>query len=68
VDRFEIRGIEPSANVNAFDVTGFVTGLTFVADGSFTGTMQAITVPEPATYLLWLVGSGALLGWRRRQT
>jgi hypothetical protein len=30
--------------------------------------MQAITVPEPATYLLWLVGSGALLGWRRRQT
>jgi hypothetical protein len=68
VDRFEIRGIEPSANVNAFDVTGFVTGLTFVADGSFTGTMQAITVPEPATYLLWLAGSGALLGWRRRQT
>lgn len=70
VDRFQIRGIESSANVNAFDVTGFVTGLTFVADGSFTGTMQAITtaVPEPATCWLWMAGAGALLTWRRRRT
>lgn len=69
VDRFQIRGIEASANVNAFDVTGFVTGLSFVAEGSFTGTMQAITtaVPEPATYWLWLAGAGALLARRRRQ-
>lgn len=71
VDRFQIRGIEAEAGVNAFDVTGFVTGLTFVADGSFTGTMQAITaeaVPEPATWALWLAGAGALLTWRRRRT
>lgn len=70
VDRFQIRGIEASANVNAFDVTGFVTGLSFVAPGSFTGTMQAITtaVPEPATYCLWLAGAAALLAGRRRQT
>lgn len=70
VDRFQIRGIEASANVNAFDVTGFVTGLSFVAPGSFTGTMQAITtaVPEPATYWLWLAGAAALLAGRRRQT
>jgi hypothetical protein len=69
VDRFEIRGIEAAANVNAFDVTGFVTGVSFVADGSFTGTMQAITtaVPEPATYALWMAGAGALLAWRRRR-
>ena len=69
VDRFQIRGIEESAGVNAFDVTGFVTGLSFVADGSFTGTMQAITtnVPEPATWALWLAGAAALLAWRRRQ-
>jgi hypothetical protein len=68
VDRFQIRGIEPSAGVNAFDVTGFVTGLSFVAEGSFTGTMQAITtqVPEPATAWLWL--AGAWLAWRRRRT
>ena len=70
VDRFQIRGIEASAGVNAFDVTGFVTGLTFVADGSFTGTMQAITadVPEPGTWALWLAGAGLLLTRRRRQT
>ncbi|KQY81147.1 MULTISPECIES: PEP-CTERM sorting domain-containing protein [Roseateles] len=70
VDRFQIRGIEASANVNAFDVTGFVTGLSFVAEGNFTGTMQAITVeaiPEPATWALWLAGAAALLTWRRRQ-
>lgn len=70
VDRFQIRGIEESAAVNAFDVTGFVTGLSFVADGSFTGTMQAITaeVPEPATWALWLAGAAVLLTGRRRQT
>lgn len=71
VDRFQIRGIEASANVNAFDVTGFVTGFTFVANGNFTGTMQALTaeaIPEPATWMLWLAGAGALLAWRRRQT
>lgn len=70
VDRFQIRGIEPSAGVNAFDVTGFVTGLSFVANGSFTGTMQALTaeaIPEPATWALWLAGVAALLTWRRRQ-
>lgn len=70
VDRFQIRGIETTAAVNAFDVTGFVTGLTFVADGSFTGTMQAITadVPEPATAALWLAGVAALLTRRPRRT
>ena len=70
VDRFQIRGIEASAGVNAFDVTGFVTGLSFVADGSFTGTMQAITadVPEPATGALWLAGAAALLTRYRRRT
>jgi len=70
VDRFEIRGIESSAGVNAFDLTAFVTGLTFVGDGSFTGSMQAITadVPEPATWALWLAGLAGLLTWRRHRT
>lgn len=69
VDRFQIRGIEASAGVNAFDLTGFVTGLSFMSNGTFTGTMQAITaeVPEPATWGLWLAGAGALLSRRRRQ-
>lgn len=70
VDRFEIRGIEATAGLNAYDLTAFVTGLSFVANGSFTGTMQAITteaVPEPATWALWLGGAAALLAWRRHQ-
>ena len=56
--------------MNAFDVTGFVTGLSFVAAGDFTGTMQAITtaVPEPATWALWLAGAAGLLTGRRRRT
>lgn len=71
VDSFQIRGIEASAGVNAFDLTAFVTGLTFMGQGSFTGTMQAITVevvPEPATWALWLAGAAALLARRRRRT
>ncbi|WIT11299.1 PEP-CTERM sorting domain-containing protein [Paucibacter sediminis] len=67
VDRFQIRGIEPSAELSAFDPTAFVTGLTFTGTGSFTGTMQAIVaVPEPATLALWLAGFG-LLGLARRK-
>ncbi len=66
VDSFEIRGIETAAALNPFSVTAFVTGLSFVSDGSFTGTMQAIVVdtaavPEPAP-LAMLLGGGSLLG------
>ncbi|WP_077035257.1 PEP-CTERM sorting domain-containing protein [Pelomonas sp. KK5] len=73
VDSFEIRGIETEAALNPFSVTAFITGLSFVSDGSFTGTMQAIVVdtaavPEPAP-LAMLLGGGSLLGGllRRRR-
>lgn len=62
VDRFSIRGIEAAAGLDPGNVTAFITGLTFVADGSFTGTMTPITVevnvPEPGTSLL--IGAGLL--------
>jgi hypothetical protein len=47
VSEFEITGIDPSAGVDPTNITAFVTGLTFTADGSFTGTMQAIAVTVP---------------------
>jgi hypothetical protein len=52
----------------------FVTGLTFVGGGSFTGTMTPITaqvaaVPEPAAFGLLgsaLAGLGFFAFWRHR--
>jgi len=52
VSEFEITGIDPGLDPN--NISAFVTGLTFVGDGSFTGTMQPIveSVPGP------VVGAG----------
>ena len=59
VDRFSIRGIEVSAMLDPDNVTAFITGLTFVRSGDFTGTMTPLTVevasvPEPGTAFLVL--------------
>ena len=58
VDRFRILGIETSAMLDPTNAAAFVTGLTFNASGTFTGTMTPITqfVPAPATLALLLVG------------
>ena len=60
VSSFDVLGIEPSAGLNASDPTAFLTGLTFTEAGRFTGTMQAIPVPEPATSLMALAGLAGL--------
>lgn len=68
VSKFEITGIDPNAGLDPTDITAFITGLTFVSDGAFTGTMEAITetvpntTPLPAAWILMLSGIGTL-GW-----
>jgi hypothetical protein len=64
VSRFSIRGIEASAGLDPNNVAAFVTGLTFVANGNFTGTMTPVTVevsavPEPGSLALVLAALGA---------
>lgn len=67
VSQFRVTGIETSAGLNPVALN-FVTGLTFVADGEFNGSMTPLVaeVPEPSEAALLLAGLGSLLLWRRR--
>jgi hypothetical protein len=58
VAEFSVTGIDVSAMLNPADTTAFITGLQFISDGSFTGTMTPIvaTVPEPAGILVLATG------------
>lgn len=69
VAAFTVPGIEPSSDLDPDDPTAFITGLTFVSNGSFTGTMTPITaaVPEPETYALMLARLGILGLFHRRR-
>ncbi len=72
VSAFSVRGIEASAGLSPDDPLAFVTTLTFVADGTFSGTMTPVTVeviPEPGTWALMvagLVGISSYCRWRVR--
>jgi hypothetical protein len=71
VDRFSIRGIEVAAGLDPDNVTAFITGLTFVSAGDFTGTMTPIVVevgavPEPTS--IGIIAAGLIsLAWLRRR-
>jgi hypothetical protein len=69
VTKFEISGISP--RLDPTNLNAFVTGLTFVSNGSFTGTMQAVTaVPEPSTWAMLILGFAGLgfMAYRRQQS
>jgi hypothetical protein len=67
---FRILGIEDSLGINPANTTAFITGLTFVSDGRFTGSMTPIInqpVPEPASVLLLGIGLIAVVGYGRKK-
>jgi hypothetical protein len=49
VDRFRVLGIELGAGLDPNNATAFVTGLTFVSSGQFTGTMTPIIAADVIT-------------------
>ena len=62
---FSVTGIETAAMLDPTDAGAFVTRLTFMASGRFTGTQTALTVdvpavPEPGMVALWLLGLAGL--------
>jgi hypothetical protein len=57
VNEFEILGINPG--VDASNGNGFVTQVSFVGGGSFTGSMTAV-VPEPSTWAMLVLGFAGL--------
>lgn len=72
VDAFTVTGIDPADGLDPADTTAFITGLTFVSDGTFTGTQTPITgvvaTPEPGSIVLLLSGLlGLRLFWRGRR-
>lgn len=58
VSEFEVLGIDPNLGLDPENTTAFITELTFVSTGNFTGTMTPITtnVSEPGSLALLVSG------------
>ena len=73
VAAFTVTGIEAAALLDPADATAFVTRLTFVGSGNFTGSQTALTfdyvpgIPEPGAALLMLAGLAGLAWFVRRR-
>jgi hypothetical protein len=75
VDRFRILGIELGDALDPNNPAAFITGLTFVSDGTFSGTQTPLVdfaageTPLPGTLPLFATGLGALgfLAGRRKR-
>jgi hypothetical protein len=65
VSEFEVLGINPGLDPS--NGNEFVTQVSFVGGGTFTGTMTAV-VPEPSTWVLLVLGFGGfgILGYGKR--
>jgi hypothetical protein len=73
VSHFSVRGIETSVGLDPGNVTAFITGLTWVGLGEFTGTMTPFiqlapqaAVPFPGSLVLFAIGLVALAWTKRR--
>ena len=62
VSKFEVLGIDPGLGLDPDNATAFITDLTYEAAGNFTGTMTPVTVsvPEPSTWAMMLLGFAGL--------
>lgn len=69
VSRFRVTGIETSAGLDPDSPTAFVTGLTFIGAGRFTGTQTplVVQVPEPGSLMLLGLGLAVFFTIRRRR-
>jgi hypothetical protein len=67
VSAFKVLGIEENAGLDPNDPTAFVTGVSFVGGGDFTGKMIPIAVPEPGTYAVLAAGLFVLFAAVRRR-
>ena len=71
VSCFEVTGIDPALGLDPNNPMAFITDLTFVGSGEFTGSMTSIVanaedVPEPTSLALFGTALAGLVAMRRR--